>query len=384
MATYAVDTAAERWFLANGLPAVLRPGALVRGLLSRSAPALTFFAVMIANSALMVAITGKHAIDIDGTPTRTEWFIMALLVLVVPMATLFGRLVSKTSRTSTRNTAAGIALAVVGVGSFYGGPSAKIHVDLLVDASIVAVIFVCTATGIGSILRWAARMTYRNLASMGNLFLGALPVLLLTVLVFFNSPVWSMASSITRGRLWAALLFLYLIAAMFLISHTLNNIRPILREDLTATDSAADRDRRLAGTPFEDMPDRLRRVPLSRGERLNVGFVIALSQLVQILTVALVTGFIFMTFGLILLSPEVLEAWTQGGTSDGEILGMILPIPNALIHVSMFLTALTFMYLAAKAVTDKEYRGQFLDPLLDDVRLTLAARDRYRAATASR
>ena len=38
--------AAERWFLSHGLPAVLRPGALVRRVVSRSAPALAAFAVM--------------------------------------------------------------------------------------------------------------------------------------------------------------------------------------------------------------------------------------------------------------------------------------------------------------------------------------------------
>ena len=50
----------------------------------------------------------------------------------------------------------------------------------------------------------------------------------------------------------------------------------------------------------------------------------------------------------------------------------------------MMLTAITFMYLAAKAVTDKEYRSQFLDPLLDDLRLTLVARDRYRSTRQGR
>jgi hypothetical protein len=55
-----------------------------------------------------------------------------------------------------------------------------------------------------------------------------------------------------------------------------------------------------------------------------------------------------------------------------------------LIQTTMMLTAITFMYLSAKAVTDKEYRSQFLDPLLDDVRLTLVARDRYRSSLPKR
>ena len=61
---------------------------------------------------------------------------------------------------------------------------------------------------------------------------------------------------------------------------------------------------------------------------------------------------------------------------------MILPVPNALIQTTMMLIAITFMYLSAKAVTDKEYRAEFIDPLLDEVRLTLVARDRYRSSTA--
>jgi hypothetical protein len=47
----------------------------------------------------------------------------------------------------------------------------------------------------------------------------------------------------------------------------------------------------------------------------------------------------------------------------------------------MFLGALTFMYIAARAAGDSDYRTQFLDPLIDDLTLTLDARDRYRLRT---
>lgn len=97
---------------------------------------------------------------------------------------------------------------------------------------------------------------------------------------------------------------------------------------------------------------------------------------------SIVTGLLFFVFGLILISPELLAALTAHGSPDGRFLGMTLPVPDALIQVSMFLTALTFMYLAARAVADKEYRAQFLDPLIEDLRLTLVARDRYRTVTA--
>ena len=59
---------------------------------------------------------------------------------------------------------------------------------------------------------------------------------------------------------------------------------------------------------------------------------------------------------------------------------MTLPVPQALIQISMFLSAMTFMYVSARAVGDGDYRSRFIDPLIDDLRLTLVARSRYRAA----
>jgi len=119
--------------------------------------------------------------------------------------------------------------------------------------------------------------------------------------------------------------------------------------------------------------------PLTRGERFNVVFVVAASQILQIATVAVVTASIFFTLGLLLLSPPVRAEWTKNSPDQGTMLGMTLPVPQALIHVTMFLGALTFMYVSARAVGDGEYRKDFLDPLIDDLRLTLVARNRYRA-----
>src|ERR1700722_6285564 len=141
--------AADAWFLDRGLPAVLRPGALVRRLWPRSAPALAGFAVFMANSAAIVAATGKHTIDINGHPTRTEWFILALLVLVLPIAVFVGWLVSRISTVRGRTVAATVAMAVAIAGGTLGGPSPRIVMDLLFEAVIVAAILALTACGAG-------------------------------------------------------------------------------------------------------------------------------------------------------------------------------------------------------------------------------------------
>ncbi|ANW65355.1 hypothetical protein BCA37_18780 [Mycobacterium sp. djl-10] len=371
--------AAESWFLAHGLPAVLRPGALARRVWPRSAPALAGFAVLMANSVLIVMVTGQHTIDIDGAPTRTEWFVLGLLLVVLPVAALVGWAVSRLGQRG-RSAASAVSVLIIYAGAILGGLSPRDPVNLALDTVALVLIFGCTATGLGSILGWAARVTVQNLAAVGNLFIRALPVVLLTVLVFFNTYVWLMAALVSRARLWLALGFLFAVAAVFLVSSTLDRVRPILDPDAKKAEDAAT----LTGTPFEHMPDRPRRVPLSRAERMNVGFVLALSQIVQVLTVAVVTAMIFFVLGLILLSPELLAAWTRDGASDGTFLGMTIPVPQSLIQITMFLGALTFMYISARAVADADQRSRFLDPLVEDLRLTMVARDRYRTFTASR
>jgi len=374
----AESDAAERWFLARGLPAVLRPGALVHRVWSRSAPALAAMAVFAANSIIAVTVSGMHTIDIDGRPNLAEGFVLAMLVLVLPSAAVTGWFVAKVESTPRRVLIAALSLAIVALGAVFGGPSARIGVNLTFWGAAVATVLALTATGVGSIMGWAAELTLTNLAYVAGMFVRALPVVLLTFLVFFNTYVWLMTSLISRGRLWLGMSFLFLIAAAFLVSSTLTEVRPLLSAPAAV---AGDADR-LVGTPFEGLPDKSDSRGLSLGQRLNTVFVVAASQVVHVFTVAVMTGMVFFVLGLILVSPPVLDAWTRGnGRPDGHLLGMTLPIPDSLIQTTMLLTAITFMYLAAKAVTDTQYRAQFLDPILDDLRLTIVALGRYRSMT---
>jgi len=333
-------------------------------------------AVFAVNSIIVVKVLGKHTINIDGRPDLAEGFVLAILVLVLPAAGVAGWFVAKIDSTVQRVLIANLALAIIALGAVFGGPSARIVVNLIIWGALVGAVLALTATGVGSILGWAAELTLTNLAYAAGMFVRALPVVLLTFLVFFNTYVWLMTSLISRGRLWLGMGFLFLIAAAFLVSSTLTEVRPLL----TAPGAVAGDADKLAGTPFEGVPDPPHSRGLSLGERLNTVFVVAASQVVHVLTVAIMTGTVFFVLGLILVSPAVLDAWTRGaGSPDGRLMGMTLPIPDSLIQTTMLLTAITFMYLAAKAVTDTQYRAQFLDPILDDLRLTIVALGRYRS-----
>jgi hypothetical protein len=90
------------------------------------------------------------------------------------------------------------------------------HAATLIGTAVMVVaVLMLTAPGTGSVLGWAVRLTMSQLAAAGGLVIRALPVVLLTILVFFNAPVWLMASTISRGRLWLAVSFMVAIAAVF-------------------------------------------------------------------------------------------------------------------------------------------------------------------------
>jgi hypothetical protein len=202
-------------------------------------------------------------------------------------------------------------------------------------------------------------------------------------LVFFNTYVWLMAATISGNRLVLAMAFLISIAAAFVVSATWERVRPMLQSTTAVLPNGPEDTERLANTPFANLPDAPDSPPLKRAERLNVIFVLATSQLAQILVVAVVTAAIYLILGLILLSPSLLNEWTHTYKSAATVLGFTLPVPDSLIHMTLFLGALTFMYISARAAGDAEYRSTFLDPLIEDMHTTLVARNRYRVAVAA-
>ena len=172
----------------------------------------------------------------------------------------------------------------------------------------MAVVLILTGCGVGSVVGWAVRMTLSHLATVGALAVRALPVVLLTALVFFNTYVWLMAATISGERLGLAMVFLVTIAAAFVISATRERVRPMLRSRAGAAQRLRKAGRHAV---CGDAGSAVARRPLNRTERLNVIFVLAASQLVQILVVAVVTATIYLILGLIVLSPALLKEWTH-------------------------------------------------------------------------
>ena len=319
-------------------------------------------------------VTGGHDVEITGTPTISEWVVLTIVGVSLPLMALVGWLVSRSRNGRARATIATASVLVVVCVAMATADAAQ----LPQQAAIVAVVLILTGFGVGSVVGWAMRMMLSHFAMVGALAVRALPVVLLTALVFFNTYVWLMAATISGNRLGLAMAFLVSIAAAFVVSATVERVRPMLKSTVALPDETE----HLAGTPFAAMPDAPDCAPLKKTERLNVVFVLAASQLAQILVVAVVTAMIYLILGLIVLSPDLLNEWTHTYKSTATVLGFTLPVPDSLLHMSLFLGALTFMYISARTAGDAEYRSTFLDPLIGDLHTTLIARNRYRGVAA--
>lgn len=310
-------SAAESWFLERGLPSVLTRRARWRRLWPRSAPVLAAYAALQACILAVYLITGGHDVEITGEPTTSELVVLVIVGLSLPLMAIVGWLVSRLRRAAIRSALATLSVLIVGcVGTATGGAA-----QLPQEAAVIAVVLILTGCGVGSVVGWAVRMMLSHFATVGALAVRALPVVLLTALVFFNSYVWLMAATISGNRLGLAMAFLISIAATFVTSATRERVRPMLHSATVSPKDAED----LADTPFATLPDGPDCGPLKKSERLNAVFVLATSQLAQILVLAVVTGTIYLILGLIVLSPELLNEWTHTYKSSATVLGFTLP-----------------------------------------------------------
>ncbi|OBK57104.1 hypothetical protein A5656_18180 [Mycobacterium gordonae] len=358
------------------MPSVLTTRGRWRRLWSRSAPVLAAYAGLHCWSLPVLFLTdGRQDIVIEGTPSAREWALLGLIGLAPVVMAAAGWSVSRIANRRYRALAATAAVTIVGIVVVIESGAAH-----LPDTVITAVVFmVLTGCGVGSVVGWTTRMTLSHLASIGSLAVRALPVVLLTTLVFFNGNVWLMSATISADRLALAVFFLVGIAAAFVVSATAERVKPMLRSSSPAPEDAE----RLAGTPFETMADPPGRPRLTRAERVNVVFVLAASQLAQIAVVAALTAGIYVLLGLIVLTPALLKEWVHTTDFDATMLGLTVPVPDSLIHLCLFLGALTFMYISARAAGDDDYRSNFVDPLIGDLHATLTARNRYRNRMAN-
>ncbi|MBJ7457745.1 MAG: hypothetical protein JHD02_01015 [Thermoleophilaceae bacterium] len=232
-------------------------------------------------------------------------------------------------------------------------------VTMLGNLALLGIIYAVTIFGLVSILRWAGRRLFGQLAGSLALIARALPLLMLfSVVLFMTTEVWQVFAEMGRGNLVAIAFLLVLVAALFLAVRLPREVD------------------RIAESVGEDAP------PLASAQRLNVGLVLFVSQSLQVLLVTAAVGVFFALFGMIAISSELTQTWT-GGTPDliasWRVLGVDLTLSDQLVTVSAAVAVLSGLYYAIAVFTDNTYREEFLGEVTGEMRETFAARAEYLA-----
>jgi hypothetical protein len=154
-----------------------------------------------------------------------------------------------------------------------------------------------------------------------------------------------------------------------------------LREDRADMDRAA----MLAGTPLAGAPHRqAEQVPLSRAEQINIVAVMVVAQAIQVVLFTAGLFAFFLALGVIAIPDDVTVLWSAQETCEvgeppcaGTWFGIHVPVPQTVVHTSLFVAVLSGLYFTVSTSVDPLYRQRFFEPLIADVAVSLAGRDAY-------
>ncbi|CDO08756.1 hypothetical protein [Mycolicibacterium cosmeticum] len=374
-------SAVHEWFLRRGLPLVLTRRVRSRALVERSAPMISAVGALTAVTMLLAEVTDER--PDYGYAVRLG--VIAAVLLAAPFAlTVLHRLDSRLGETGRRSGAwVVMAIFVVVMPVTVSGWTAAAAAEAPVFVLISLLAIWLTYLGFGSIAAWAFRFAWVQLGALGTLMSRALPLLMLTVVVYFTGELWQLAARMTRQRLWQTIGFLALVALVFVVATIRDEVQALRDGRAEQTDPA----RLLAGTPLQPAPGRQpARTQLSRAENVNVVAIMVVSQAIQV--VLFTTGLFafFLALGVIAIPDDVTVLWSaesQCSVAGGEPpcagtwFGVHIPIPQTVVHTSLFVAVLSGLYFTVSTSVDPLYRQRFFDPLIADVAVSLAGRDAY-------
>jgi len=368
----------HEWFLHRGLPLVLTRRVRSRALIDRSAP-------MVSGIGALIALTMTLSELTDGDPDygyAIRLGVLTLALVAAPFALYLLHRSGTTRGEAGRRSAALLVMALF----VFGLPFADSGFSGIAAAEIVGFAFVAvlaiwlTYIGIGSIVLWAFRFAWLQVGALGTLMSRALPLLMLTVVVFFTAELWQLAARMTRERLWQTIGFLALVAILFMVTTIRDEVKALREDRAGQTDPA----RLLEGTPLATGSHTAARTPLSFAEQVNVVAVMVVAQAIQVVLFTAGLFAFFVALGIVAVPDDVAVLWSSEETCPfgeppcaGTWFGIHVPVAQTIVHVSLFVAVLSGLYFTVSTSVDPIYRERFFDPLISDVAVSLAGRDAY-------
>ncbi len=371
----------HEWFLHRGLPLVLTRRVRSHALIERSAPVVSGVGAVITVTFLLAEVTEGNA-DV-GYVVRLG--ILAAVLVAAPFALNRLHRVGTSLSEAGRRTGALLVMAVFVVGLPFadGGFTGFAVAEIFVFALVAIIAIGLTYLGMGSIASWAFRFAWVQLGALGTLMSRALPLLMLTVVVYFTGELWQLSARMTRERLWQTIGFLAFVAIVFMITTIRDEVSELRRGRAGPSDPAS----LLAGTPLAPgCGGDLERTPLSTAEQVNIVAVMVVAQAIQVVLFTAGLFAFFLALGIIAVPDDVTVLWASEKSCivgeppcDGTWFGIHVPVPQTVVHMSLFVAVLSGLYFTVSTSVDPLYRQRFFDPLIADVAVSLAGRDAYLA-----
>jgi hypothetical protein len=259
-----------------------------------------------------------------------------------------------------------------------GGQPGQAALFAIGNVLLVAVVYAASAFGLVPVVRWAAGKSARELGAVARLVGRALPLLLLIqIVLFINTEMWQVADGFDGLTLGVVVAMFMGTGAVFLVTRL-----PRELDELASFSDDEEIEAFAAGTPAEPLAPAyddlsVEPIPLTRRQRLNVSLVALFSQGLQITLVTILVWVFFCAFGLLTITPEIIESWLGHPGDELFAFGVLdhdLHVTAELLKISCFLAAFSGLYFTVVLVTDETYRSEFRKEILDELRQTFAVR----------
>ncbi|HUF33172.1 MAG TPA: hypothetical protein VMN58_08210 [Acidimicrobiales bacterium] len=363
----------EQWFISRGTPHFIEDYSAARDVFTRAAPVLT----------VIFLVEVLAAVNTDWHPAVNAVVLLAGVGLLLGTWAAVNRLRGRPALARPESvgpvelTVFVVAPAALHV--LFGAQAGAAVAVAMTNLLLLGAIYAVTSYALLPLTRWALVKTARELGAVAGLLARALPLLLLFMtFLFINAEVWQVAAVLEGGFLALAVGLFTLVGTAFILARLPSEIRR-----LSAFSSSDDVASLCEGSPLDGWCDRVAPVeaaPLSGRQRANVVLVMLFSQGLQVVLVGLTIAAFFMVFGLLTITPAIVEHWT-GSPGDAlvtwQLWGRAVVPSVQLVRVSVFLGSFSALYFAVYAITDATYRQEFFDVVVDDVRRSLAVRTVY-------
>jgi hypothetical protein len=249
------------------------------------------------------------------------------------------------------------------------------------NLTILLVVYVLTSYALVPMTRWALGQMFRQLADVADLMVRSLPLLLLfATFLFINTEIWQVAAELEAPFFLVVVGMFFLAGSTFLVIRQRQEVERVSRFASWAEVQADAGDSPVSEVAIDGLVEPPHPPPLGKRARLNVALVLVFTQGVQIVIVGLVIGLFYVAFGLFAVREPTIEAWIGEDVdriAEVTVFGHPVLLTWDLVRVAALVAAFSALQFTFSALTDEQYRKEFFEGILGEMRESLATRALY-------